>query len=260
MSNPFVCTCCCAMALSTTTGGSGAAMPRPTALRISVKPTPNAASQFAWQHSRLPVTGTSCPCTLVNSIAGPPSRFLRTPATARCGSIGAVYASSRPAAAMRSSATRKRVSRTVEFEIMRGCPHDVARWAPVFSGLCTRPSRDRRAVAARARWMICSLGRGGLEWVLHGRILVELDVVELAVAALDLANVDVLDDVARLRVDRDRATRAFPRHSLHRGEQRIAAGVAAGLLQRRVDQMHGVVHRDADVVGAQPVADPLEAG
>ena len=59
------------------TGGSGAAIPRPTASRISAKPTPNAASQFAWQHSRLPTTGTSWPCTLVNSMAGPPSRFFK---------------------------------------------------------------------------------------------------------------------------------------------------------------------------------------
>src|SRR5262249_14542918 len=44
----------------------------------------------------------------------------------------------------------------------------------------------------------------------------ELDIVKLALHLLDLADVDVLDDVARLRIDRDRSARAFPFHALHR--------------------------------------------
>src|SRR5262249_30779248 len=85
-------------------------------------------------------------------------------------------------------------------------------------------------------------------------ILVELDVVQLAIAALDPSDIDVLDDVARLRVDRHRAARTLPCHAFHRGEQRVAVGIAAGLFQRRVDQVHGVVDRDADVVGAHSAA------
>ena len=45
---------------------------------------------------------------------------------------------------------------------------------------------------------------------------VELDVVELAVLRLDLADVDVLHDVARLRVDQHRAARALEDLALHR--------------------------------------------
>ena len=75
--------------------------------------------------------------------------------------------------------------------------------------------------------------------------LVELDVAELAVRRmLDLADVDVLDDVARRRVDRHRPARALPRHALHRGDELLAVGVAAGLLQRLVDEVHAVVAAD----------------
>src|SRR5689334_1404607 len=49
----------------------------------------------------------------------------------------------------------------------------------------------------------------------------EFDVVEFAVDLLDLADVDVLHDVAGFRIDRDRAARAFPLHALHRCDQRI---------------------------------------
>src|SRR5215813_2694836 len=43
----------------------------------------------------------------------------------------------------------------------------------------------------------------------------ELDVVELAVLLLDLADVDVLDDVAGVRIDRDRTARALPLRPFH---------------------------------------------
>src|SRR5258708_38576585 len=51
-----------------------------------------------------------------------------------------------------------------------------------------------------------------LQRVLHGIEGRELHGVELAIHLLDLADVDVLDDVARLRVDRDRSARALPLH------------------------------------------------
>jgi hypothetical protein len=56
---PSVWTCCCAGARSITAGGSGDEKPRSIAPRMPVTSSPNAASEFAWQHKRLPTTGTS---------------------------------------------------------------------------------------------------------------------------------------------------------------------------------------------------------
>src|ERR1700737_1620964 len=69
---------------------------------------------------------------------------------------------------------------------------------------------------------------------LEGR---ELDVVELAIDLLDLADVDVLHDVAGIRIDRDRPARALPLHPLHRRDQLIAIGLAPRLLQPLIDQI-----------------------
>src|SRR5574337_280911 len=69
----------------------------------------------------------------------------------------------------------------------------------------------------------------------------ELDVLQHAVDAFELADVLVLDDVARLRVDLDRAARARPLQALGGGDEGVTAGVAVGLLQRLVDQVHAVV-------------------
>src|SRR5229473_5638576 len=68
-----------------------------------------------------------------------------------------------------------------------------------------------------------------LAGVLDGFKSLELDVVEFAVDLLDLADVDVLHDVAGFRIDRDRAARALPLQPLHGLDQRIAIGLAAGL-------------------------------
>src|SRR5579883_1289153 len=72
----------------------------------------------------------------------------------------------------------------------------------------------------------------------------ELDIVELAIDLLDLADVDILHDVAGLGVDRDRPARAFPCHPLHGLDQLVAVGVAAGLLQRLIDQVDAVIAAD----------------
>ena len=88
----------------------------------------------------------------------------------------------------------------------------------------------------------------------------EFDVVELAVLLLDLADVDVLNDVARLRIDRDRAARALPGHALHGGDQRIAVGLAAGLLQRRVHQVHAVIAADRHEIRPHAVIGFFEGG
>src|SRR6476469_7017575 len=66
----------------------------------------------------------------------------------------------------------------------------------------------------------------------------ELDVVELAADLLHLADVDVLDDVARLGIDRDRPARALPRGPLHGRDETVAVRLAAGLLERVVHELH----------------------
>src|SRR5262245_20617708 len=71
--------------------------------------------------------------------------------------------------------------------------------------------------------------------------LVERHVDELAADLLDLADIDRLHDVAGLGIDRHRAARAVPFHSLGGGDQGVAVGLAAGLLQRLVDRVHAVV-------------------
>src|SRR3954462_2491133 len=78
----------------------------------------------------------------------------------------------------------------------------------------------RRAKQARSRPPLTCAPRSGRPLLLLQRILDriegrELDVVELAPDLLPLADVDVLDDVAGVRIDRDRAARALPFHALH---------------------------------------------
>src|ERR1700693_4997516 len=81
----------------------------------------------------------------------------------------------------------------------------------------------------------------GLAGVLDRLKSLEFDVIEFAVDLLDLADMDVLDDVAGIRIDRDRAARALPFHPLHGFDQLVAVGIAAGLLQRLVDQVDAVI-------------------
>src|SRR5712671_6426397 len=59
----------------------------------------------------------------------------------------------------------------------------------------------------------------------------ELDIVELAVDLLDLADINILDDVPRLRIDRYRPARALPFHAFHSAHERVAVGSAIGLLE-----------------------------
>src|SRR5687768_17437262 len=75
----------------------------------------------------------------------------------------------------------------------------------------------------------------GLARVLHRLLSVELLVIELAPHAFDLADVDVLNHVARLRVDHHLPARAFEDLALHGREQRIATALALGGLERLVD-------------------------
>src|SRR5215207_10256696 len=104
---------------------------------------------------------------------------------------------------------------------------------------------SRSRVRANARpGMTASPSLLGLAGILYRLKSRELDVVELAVDLLDLADVDVLHDVAGFRIDRDRAAGALPLHALHCLDQRIAVGLAAGLLQGLVDQADAVIAAD----------------
>src|SRR5207253_3102518 len=106
--------------------------------------------------------------------------------------------------------------------------------------------------------------RGGERWgegrrLRFARILlirepVELDVVESPAGLLDLAYVHRLHDVARFRIDRDRTARTDELHALHRGDELVPIGRAAGLLQRLVDQRHAVVAPRGHEVRTQLVA------
>ena len=83
-----------------------------------------------------------------------------------------------------------------------------------------RRARRRRAAATgrfRCGWPLArARSAGATAWPgPSGRVFVELDVVQAAVHALDLAHVDGLHDVARLRVDQDRSARTVDLHALH---------------------------------------------
>src|SRR5262245_18304019 len=92
----------------------------------------------------------------------------------------------------------------------------------------------------------------GARWILDVLDLVEFDGASVPTGFLDAANVDGLADVARLRVDRNGATRALPFHSLGSGNVALAVGLAAGLLERLVDQVDAVPAADRVDVGAAP--------
>src|SRR5712691_12929953 len=91
-----------------------------------------------------------------------------------------------------------------------------------------------------------------LDRVLDVLDLVDLDVEQPAADLLDAADVDRLDDVARFRIDRDRAARAFPLHALRGRDECLAVGLAAGLPQSLVDEVHAVPAADAEEVRVAP--------
>src|SRR6266540_2528645 len=76
-----------------------------------------------------------------------------------------------------------------------------------------------------------------LDRVLDVLDLVDLDVDEAPADFLDATDVDRLDDVASLRIDSDRAARAFPFHALGGRDERLGLGLAAGILQSFVDEV-----------------------
>src|SRR3954462_5982458 len=81
--------------------------------------------------------------------------------------------------------------------------------------LSEQSARSRVRANARpgmTRFRASLLRLAGILHRLEGR---EFDVVEFAVDLLDLADVDILHDVAGLGINRDRAARALPLHALH---------------------------------------------
>src|SRR5689334_2742161 len=113
-----------------------------------------------------------------------------------------VPCSSTPARRVDSTSSRLRDSMTTEATSER-----CSKWDSV------RPAGPAPTIATCVRagngLCIARLGRSGLLARILDRVeLVELDVPQLAIALLDLAQVDRLHDVARLGIDRDRTTRA----------------------------------------------------
>src|SRR5262249_32439936 len=96
-----------------------------------------------------------------------------------------------------------------------------------------------------------------LDRVLHVLDLVDLDIKKLACDFFYAPDIDRLDDVAGFGVDRNRAPRALPLHALGRGDEGLAVGVAAGLLERLVDQVHAVPAADRVDVGVAAVRRPV---
>src|SRR5262245_17357794 len=129
-------------------------------------------------------------------------------------------------------------------------------------GKLTRPAKTKCPAQGRAfrmvGWIVRSRRRATrgalrpllrrLDWILHVLEGGELDIVEFAVLALDLADVDVLHDVSLLRIDRDRSARAFPFQPLHGLDQYVTIGLAVGLLERLVDHVHAVIAPERDEV------------
>src|SRR5437870_2657331 len=85
--------------------------------------------------------------------------------------------------------------------------------------------RPRQQSGAQVRYsLFCSF----LYRVLYVLELGDFHVADLAANLLDAANVDRVDDVARVGIDRDRAARAFPFHAFDRADETVAIGLAAG--------------------------------
>ena len=89
----------------------------------------------------------------------------------------------------------------------------------------------------------------GLGGILDGFKGLQLHIVELTVDLHDLADVDILNDVSRFRIDGDGTARALSCHFLHRCDECIAIGISAGLFQRIIDQVHAVMTTNRDEAG-----------
>src|SRR4051812_31957797 len=82
-----------------------------------------------------------------------------------------------------------------------------------------------------------------LPGILEHADVLELHVAKLAIDLFDAPDIDGLDDVAGLGVDRDRAAGAGAREPLQDRERLVGAHPAAELVRNRVDRRHAVVAR-----------------
>src|SRR5262249_51632153 len=126
---------------------------------------------------------------------------------------------------------------------------------------CTSPRRYTQRFERQTETCECTRNAHPRGLLLHARLdrvldvldLVDLDIEQLPGDFFDTTDIDRLDDVARIGVDRDRAARALPLHSLGGRDQRVAVGLAARLLQGFVDQVHAVPAADRIDVWIAPV-------
>src|SRR5882757_607400 len=103
----------------------------------------------------------------------------------------------------------------------------------------------------------------GLARILEVGYLVELHVLKPGADLLHLADVDGLDDVARVGIDADGAARTHPFHALGGFDELIPVCLSAGFLQRFGDQVHSVVaaHRhEVRPIGAVGLVPGLDEG
>src|SRR5579883_2269803 len=87
--------------------------------------------------------------------------------------------------------------------------------------------------------------------ILHVRDPVELDIDDLAADILDTADIDRLDDVARLGIDLDGAARAVDLHAFERRHRLVAVGGTLKLLDGLIDRRHAVIAADRQEIRAE---------
>src|SRR5947207_9046969 len=119
-----------------------------------------------------------------------------------------------------SAIARSSTVRSSALEISRFW--DRSRAASSSGGRRKLPTWSARNGGWVRKLIVCSHSR-----ILEVLDLVELDIVELAIDQLTLADVDVLHDVAGRGVDRHRPARTRRRHALHRFDGLLAIGRAA---------------------------------
>src|SRR5579859_981556 len=66
----------------------------------------------------------------------------------------------------------------------------------------------------------------------------DLDVLQVTPGFLDAANIDRVDDVAGVGIDRDVSTRTLPTQPFDGGDHAVCIGIAVGFAQRRIDGVH----------------------
>src|SRR5947209_13296890 len=128
-----------------------------------------------------------------------------------------------------------------------------------WNGLCIAAPQEARRIT-QVSGDPADFSAGAIALLLHPLLdgvldvvdLVDLDVDEAPADLLDAADIYRLDDVAGLRIDGDRAARAFPFHALGGRNERLCVGLTGGLLQGFVDEVHPVPAADAEEVRVAP--------